>query len=417
MQQNKLPHITQYSIATFARPVNFQCTEDETWSLVPPRRYIMTAKQLTSLSDHIEAISDFEGSAYHTRLMAGKNITGAKILVERNRERGIGDLLFLTGVFNYLHHVSGGNIKIFPYVYSDRGQVLRHHPCLHLGTALCGPICYDDLPLYDYHWFIPSVTECDEERDQLNVYDSLYKQLGFAPADIDPRFKRPSMHLVPDDLRHLDQFFYMVWMQRSVDLRRVPYYLVAPFSNASLRSMNYSTWIDIIKGLAARRPVLVTGLMTGNMPFTDMSAGEFNSQLNRLGPNVINALDATRNVRVLTGLISKAVAVVCVDSGPLYIAQAVRTPAVSIWGTHDPRVRIGYDPDYLDLAVFQHEACHAAPCYAYSAFPTHKCPRGDNQSVCEVMLAVDPATIIEKIEMIESSNNVLGTFSPKAPSP
>jgi len=413
MQNNKLPHISQYSVVTFSRPVNFQCTDDETWSLVPPRRYILTAKQTTHLSAHIESVSDFDGSAFLKKLMAGQNITGAKILVERNRERGIGDLLFLTGVFNYLQHATGNNIKLFPYVQSDRGGILQHHPALHLGTGLCGPIHYDDLPLYDYHWFIPTVTECDEERDQLNVYDSLYRQLGFDPTTIDHRFKRPSLNLVPDDIKHLDQFYYVVWSERHIDLRRVPYYVVAPFSNANLRSMNYSTWVEIIKQLSARRPVLVTGDLSKNVPFTDMSAGQFNSILSGLGPNVINSIDATPSVRVLAGLISKAVAVVTLDSGPLYIAQAVRTPAVSIWGSHDPRVRIGYDKEYLDLAVFEHTACNASPCFAYSSFPAHKCPRGAGQTVCEVLAYTNPASVIEKIEAIESDNNALGAFSPK----
>jgi hypothetical protein len=42
-------------------------------------------------------------------------------------------------------------------------------------------------------------------------------------------------------------------------------------------------------------------------------------------------------------------------------------------------VRLGYDQDYLELAVWQRKLCPASPCYAHSGFPVERCPLGAQQ--------------------------------------
>jgi ADP-heptose:LPS heptosyltransferase len=195
-------------------------------------------------------------------------------------------------------------------------------------------------------------------------------------------------------------FYAGVNRNKHFDLRRESYYVVAPFSNASLRSMPYSTWLETIKQLAARKKVVVVGTSKMRLPDVDFSAGTFISQLNGI-PNVVNAVDKTP-VRVLMALISNARAVVCLDSAPLYIAQALRTPAISIWGSHDPGVRIGYDPEYMRHALWNQEACIHAPCYAYSQFPAHKCPAGVRQNACDVLVNTTCNQVLALMDSVES---------------
>lgn len=412
MQPTKLPSNSQYVIIKVKEPLLWHQTEDETWLMNPNRRYLINAARIPSIHAHIEEVSEIDSAAFVNRLQAGKNITGAKILIERFRERGIGDLLFLTGPMAYLNHVTGNNVKIDLYTYSDRGSVLSNSPLLNNRTVLCGPLEYDHLKFYNYQWLIGSVTECDEEQDQLNVYDALYKQLGFDPDQIDPRWKRPSATLVNEDYQHLDMLYKTVFDQRKIDLRRMGYYVVAPFTNSNLRCMNYSTWLEIIKQLGQRRPTLVVGNSRLRLPETDMSVGAFQQHLVNCGGGVINAIDATP-LRVLMALISRATAVLCMDSAPLYIAQALNTPAVSIWGAHDPGVRIGYDPTYMELAVWNEGACNHSPCFAYSEFPKHKCPRAGQQTVCEVLTSIEAKHVLQKVDIIESRNVNLTGFKAK----
>lgn len=400
MNSAQLLHESQWVVATVNQPVVFDRSDDEAWMLNPNRRYILSAKSLDEIKPFVETVSDLKSAALLRPVDGRRNLNRAKILVERNRERGIGDLLFMTGPLSYLQHLGGNEVQIDLYALSDRGFVLSGHPALNRGAVLYGPVEYDGLRAYNYHWFVDSVTEFDSEPDQQNVYDALYRQLGLDPDDIDRQWKRPNAVVLPDDTLNLARFYRAILEHRKLDLSRIGYYVVAPFTNATLRSMSYTVWLKAIAMLAARRPVVVVGNSNLRMPSTDMSAGAFIEQVSKMGGGVINAIDTTP-LRVLMALIQRAVAVVCPDSGPLYIAQALNTPAVSVWGTHDPGLRIGYDERYMKLAIWNESACPAAPCCAYSQFPVLKCPDGARQTVCAVLADVKPEQIVAKIELVE----------------
>jgi ADP-heptose:LPS heptosyltransferase len=403
----RTPHNSQWMIISVNKPMLWSRSEDEVWMLNPPRRYIFNANQISSLEDHIETMSDLKSSKEYRHLQGNANLSKARILVERYRDRGIGDLLFLSGVFNYLQHVSGNEAKIDAYALVDRGQILAGNTAINHKTTLAGPVQYDDLKLYNWHWFIDTVTEYDEEKDQLNVYDALYKSIGLDPKNIGPQFKRPTITLTDKDFKNLDSLFYFIWNDKHIDFRRTPYYVVSPLSHSSLRSMGYSTWLQVIAELSKRKPVIVVGqVREGKMPSTDMSFGAFNEQLTSMSQSspVFNLMGSTP-LRLVMGLIAKAYAVVCLDSGPLYIAQACRVPAVSIWGTHHPGTRIGYDAHYVDLAVWNSDACNLSPCFAYINFPVSKCPRGESQNVCECMQLTTTDMIMSKIDKIDSSGS------------
>lgn len=403
----KAPHNSRWVIVTFKRPLMWTRNDDETWVFNPNHRYVLNANQLGNLGEFVDTISDLSTSPHYKPLTAGNaRLAGANILVERYRERGIGDLLFLTGPLNYMRFLSGGEVNVDMYALADRGVILANHPALRFKATLAGPLSYDDLPSYDYHWFVDTVTEYDEEPDQLNVYDALYRSLGFEPAEVPAEYKRPSLVLDQNDEKNLDQFLYFVFLEKKLDLRKTGYYVIAPFARGSLRAGSYVTWLTVIEQLAKRRPVVIMGTLDGRVPDTDISAGTFNEQLNSLGTNVINALRSpAMPMRMMPAIISKAVAVGCMDSGPLYVAQALGVPAVSLWGPHDPRVRIGYDKRYMDLAIWNTHACRRTPCYAYDRFPVAKCPLGEQQRVCEVLRTIEPATILEKFELVEKNSN------------
>jgi hypothetical protein len=407
-----IPTNSQWLIVTVKEPVMFHQTADETWLFNPNRRYIVNANRIGVIEQFIDTVSELDGASLYHRLRANQDITGAKILVERNRERGIGDLLFLTGPLGYLHHLSGGDIEIDLMAFADRGVVLTHSPLINNKCVKCGPLEYDHLRMYNYHWLVNTVTEQDTEGDQLNVYDALYQQLGFVPEDVEPKWKRPNAVLVADDFQNLDRLFQHVWTQRQIDLRRIGYFVVAPFANATIRSMNYGTWLEIIKKLATRRPVMVVGNSSLRLPTMDMSAGEFSQRVAGIGGGVFNAVDST-TIRVLMALIARSVGVICLDSAPLYMAQALNIPAISIWGTHAPGSRIGYDKTYMDLAIWQQDACKFSPCFAYGKFPVNKCPSGIHQACCEVTGAVTADDVLSRVDIIESANAQLGTFAAK----
>ena len=407
----KQPNTSQYQIVTVNQPVLYVRSDNETWQLNPPRRYIFNANQIDALKPFIESVSDLSNAAHYRPLRTPCRLAGARVLVERYRERGLGDLLFLTGPMEYLRHVTGNDINLDFYALSDRGQVLSFNPSLRFGSVLTGPLLYDDLQFYDYHWLIDSVTECDEEQDQLNVYDVLYRQLNIDPATVDIQYKRPYAYLSDQDRKDLDQFMYFVFIERKIDLRKTGYYVVAPFSVSSSRSANYGMWLEVIQQLSKIRPVVIVGMVTERMPSTDMTTGEFFQALGHAEGPVINAIGITP-VRLLMALISKATGFVGLDSGPLYIAQAFRVPAISLWGTHAPSVRIGYDKDYMDLAIWKREECRFAPCFAWGGFPETKCPYGPQQAVCQCLSTVSAGDVMANVDKIEAKQSMLPPVQP-----
>lgn len=407
----RTPHNARWVIITVNKPVMMRRSDDETWLLNPKRRYVLNADTLVDLSEHIETMSDLQGSSLFRPLHSAPRVRlpGSSILVERYRDRGLGDLLFTTGPMAYFHHVTGGDVKFHVYAYAERGAVFNNCPYITHSSSLVGPILYDaDLPFHNFHWFLDTVTDHSEEPDQPNVYDSMYLSLGVDPTTVDPRFKRPFGALTPAEIKQLDNFFYWVFTNSSVrlDLRKTGYFVVAPFANSTLRSANYVLWLQVIEALSVKRPVLVVGAMRSRMPQMDMTAGDFINTLEH-SPNlcrsgrVINLIGKT-NVRNLMYVISKANCAVSLDSGALYIAQAFRTPCVSIWGSHDPGVRLGYDKEYMDLAIWEQRVCANSPCFAWQGFPVNRCPNGANQAVCSCIGYLDYQTVVGKVDEMEN---------------
>lgn len=416
------PENAGWVIVTFKKPLQWARADNEIWMINPPRRYILNASQLEKLKPYVDTISDLKSGRNYRPLVSGakQNLHGARLLVERQRDRGIGDLLFLTGPLEYLRMLSGASLHIDMYAFTTQGAVMANHPTLAFESPLAGPVHYDDLQLYHYHWFVDPVTERDEEIDQMNVYDVLYKQIGVDPSTVPAKYKRPSMRLGDRDLQDLDSVYYMVYAQRKIDLRKSSYYVLAPLSNSSLRTAPYSLWLQLARELARVRPVVVVGRSGGdaNIPSADMSFGQFCGELNQLSGTlpIVNLMGDT-SLRAVAGVISNAACCVTLDSGLLYVAEALRVPAVSLWGTHAPQVRIGYDAPYMDLAIYVRDGCGHSPCFAYAGFPYKKCPRATQQRVCEVLMSISPDLVVDKIKRVEDGRWSSESAKPAAAAP
>jgi len=410
---------SQWFIASVSAPVLFNRGTEETWYLLPVRRYVLNARHVDKIGC-IDTLSELPGSAHYRPLQAGRPLTGKRIFVERFRDRGLGDLLFLTGPFAFMHHVTGGEIRIHVYAFSDRGQALHNSPYLEHGTVYVGPTHYDDFQHYDYQWLVNSVTESNEEADQLNVYDALFAQLGLPPEQIEPRFKRPHIQISEPEIKDLHALFHSLWSERKFDLRR-GYYVLAPLTHSALRSAPYTLWLELAQELTKRgRPILFIGKTDVPLPDLDICAGEFLAKVEELAqhPNIVSLFSDAKHpvpLRLVMALISNASGLIGLDSGPLYIAQGCRVPAISLWGPHDPGVRIGYDPEYMDLAVWNQEFCAQSPCFAYSRFPVRKCPLHENQKICHCLSTVTTEDVLKKVDRLEALRlNNLNLFKVKS---
>lgn len=378
--------------------------------LNPPVRYVITSDKQVEVANQLESWSDLKTGGLYRQLQGYAPLVNKRILVERHRDRGIGDLLFMTGPLAWLQHVNSYMCQIYFYTEVQRGAVLHGNQNLVNDMPMAGPVVYDTLPLYQAHWFSESATEYDEEVDQLNVYDALYAQLGVDYSKVGWEYKVPKVLVYAGDHQRADDLFHQIYQERGIDLRLTPYWVLAPLSNSTLRSAPYGLWLDIARELARQRvPVLLFGSVNSALiPSTDRPFEAFYqelSELSRASPYVINLLGGTP-IRLLVGVISKARGVVSLDSGLLYVAQGLRRPAVSLWGSHSPTVRIGYDHDYMQHAVHLTSECAYSPCYAYRGFPVGKCPLGERQQVCAPLSALTLNHVIPHMEKIAAAATV-----------
>lgn len=388
-------------VMTVNRPVSWARSDYESWSFVPPHRYIINAEHLDKFEDHLETVSDLKSSAFYHPWSPGKSVDKQSILIERYRNRGIGDILFMTGPMSWMSHQSGGSLKIYFKSLVDKGPVLNNHPALHLQMPFYGTTMYDSLPLYTYHWFLETATELDEEPDQLNVYDNLFKQFGVDPESVSPEFKRPSVVLDAKDERALYALYRFIHAKYSHDLRSVPYAVLAPMTHGFIRATSYQLWIDLAKELTKFMPVVVIGTIGSQTPATDMEASEAFQTFDKMD-GVINLIGNVP-LRTVMALIKHSRFLIGLDSAPIYMAQGCGVPAVSLWGAHNPSRRIGYDDRMMNLAIWKRPACPFAGCGAWRSFPVSKCPLGTEQKVCQVLQSISVHDVMEKVEIIRRS--------------
>ena len=389
-------------VVTVKSPLDWSRSTSETWNLYPGRRYVLNADQLDELkaADKLDTVSELTSLPHYRPLHVGSNLDNKSLLVERYRERGIGDHLFLTGPLKYLQQQAHGSLRVHLYASPHLGRLYDGNTALEHKTAFFGPLEYDAFTNYDHQFLVESVTEYVEERDQLNCYDAILKQMGADWASVPAEFKRPYMTINEIDEKTIGNLYKAIFDQSRMDLRATGYFVVAPFANSLTRTAPYGFWLKLIDKLRLIKPVIVIGKL--GTVVADMAPTEFMRALDGMMP-VVNLISNSLPVRSLCAVIAHAACVFCLDSGPLYIAQALSVPAVSAWGTHDPKCRIGYDQDYMKSAIWKQVACPRSPCYAYAGLPTHKCPQGELQTLCQPLAALVPDDMLAKWTAIEST--------------
>jgi ADP-heptose:LPS heptosyltransferase len=269
---------------------------------------------------------------------------------------------------------------------------------------------YDDLPHFTAHWFIDNATEHVEEPDQPNVYDTLYRQIGINPAHVAPRYKRPVVGFSQADWQDLQSIYATCHAKEGVDLRVLPYVILAPCAYSSLRAAPYQMWLNLAQQLSEKYTVIFVGRTSdeGQLPIPDITFGEFYQRLVTLAQQskhrIINLIGPTP-LRPIMALIARSLGIVALDSGLLYVAQASRVPAVSLWGTHAPHTRLLYDPAYMRGAIWKRDSCKHSPCFAYAGFPVDRCPTGPGTRVCNVLATITSEEVVERLERVLNDEN------------
>lgn len=132
---------------------------------------------------------------------------------------------------------------------------------------------------------------------------------------------------------------------KSFGLRAEDYVVVSPFSNFSLKEPDLKLWRELIGKLRDFRIVL-----------TGTSADQDRSMALEDFPNVLNLVGKT-SLRELMGVLSRAKVLISADSSPVHIANALGTPAVTLFTATSPIY--GFNPFY---GGYIENPAHCSPC-------------------------------------------------------
>lgn len=138
-------------------------------------------------------------------------------------------------------------------------------------------------------------------------------------------------------------------------------------------------WLQLAAHLQGRFQVVAVG-------------GQEEARLFANRPEVINLCGRLR-LEELAGLLKEACLFVGVDSGPLHLALALKTPSVGIFGPTDPRQVVGEEGG-LFRAVFSGRPC--APCYQHLPGQKVRCP----EAPC--LQEISPEEVLLKVESLLS---------------
>lgn len=365
------------------------------------------------LGNKVQSWSELKSAKFYRHLDVGRlSVAGggsagrpAKILVARHPARGVGDLLFITGILHWL--ASKYNVEIYWHAPIESSTILGHLPFIKTSMPVSGPILYDTLPLYDFHWFIDAVTEYDEEPDQENVYDCLFRQIGVNPELVSSKYKRPWVVLAEHDSEQYRNFEALLKHQYGLELDQGNYVVLSPTAKSITRTAPYSLWLKLIDQLVSQKVQVIITAATGTVvPAAGTSFNEFLLELK--SKPVVNLSDQL-DLKMAAAILKHARCLITLDSGLLYIAESLGTPAISLWGTHDPTSRIGYNAGLMANAIWKKNACPWAPCYAYRGFPAApECgfSNENNGDTCAALTAITAEDIMAKYNQLPKNTDV-----------
>ncbi len=220
--------------------------------------------------------------------------------------------------------------------------------------------------------------------------------LGFDPARVVAKFKRPTIILQKADLDVRTKWLAQVSaaVNKSLDAGYIFFQISATNKVRSLPSSVIEKALYALDQYAEKLQIPL--LVTDNKPLLPEI-----SQMVKRTPSAINLASAINHVRLLISLIAGATTVVGPDSSALHIAAAFEVPTVGIWGPFSPESRTLYYPRQIHL--FHPQRCPHAPCFNYlPELPVTKCPDGLGQQHCAVFDGVSPEEIFEALKEVNA---------------
>lgn len=141
----------------------------------------------------------------------------------------------------------------------------------------------------------------------------------------------------------------------------LPLVLICPYGSYERKSWADRDYVELLKQIKSHCHCYLIGGAA--------EAVRLKSLQQAAGLSERQVLAGTANLVELAALLQDAAALITVDTGPLHIAQAVKTPVIALFGPTDPVV---WGPrGACDTVFYRKTAC--SPCWGKGECPEHIC--------------------------------------------
>jgi hypothetical protein len=301
----------------------------------------------------------------------GNEYPGSRILF--SRLRGMGDELGMTAVVRFYADL-GRECHVL--AASAKEPVWRNNP--DVTSLVSEPLPLDcvwntsDTPFFEKMFHMESLIEHNNEPDQENYYDMMYRFCGWDPKLIDSRYKRPYLYFSDSD-KELEEKF-MDHLEKHLEVYKFNNFIFYQYNASNdTRTIPEDKNIEILKTLdASGYLVYVFG---DRIPHhvSDLFRGSRN----------IHFIGTVPDIRLYFSMIRRSRLVIGPDSSAIHVAGALSKPAIGFWGPFSPECRVKYYENHH--AIWDKKICKHAPCFPPTKdLPFDRCPKGKNQKYCEV---------------------------------
>jgi len=244
------------------------------------------------------------------------------------------------------------------------------------------PIQFEIFSLFDHFALFEFVSNFDEHTDQSHPVDLMLNRIGINPNAVPFEQKSVLPYCTAFEKKRADEFHKG---------KKICLYQLS--ASSPVRSLPPDSSVFLLGSLAKAFPD-VTWLAL----YDDLVSESYSKGVQKLGLKNVEPCKF-QTLRDLIAFCYRASAVVSPDSVMVHLAGSAGIPCVGLWGPLNPEVRTKYYKNHIP--IFKKSWCPQAPCnFNRPTFPSF-CPESSGpREVCEVIGAIQPDDVIEKLKAI-----------------
>lgn len=374
---NDIPHMAiarvQHNGNLIINEERIQIHKDTT--IVMPIGFFLSAKRdnttgSINLKLHKRQLKDY------LKRYKGEDLNGKKLFIWRTG--GFGDIMFIQPIVKYLKEKYNCHITLAcaPNFY----KILDLWPAGLLDRKTTIPFPVRELYESDYHLTFDGVIERTKESKLENCYDLFCKMANIKIDLNDPKYKIELTleSAVTESVKSL--------------IPKEKYVVVQLRASSPSRAMDDAKWEVIFKELnkLGYKVVILDKLRFGMFYHRLIKRGGYDKDM------VIELTKHSKDISVVSSIISMSSAVIGIDSSFLHIGAALGKPVIGIYGPFLGDLRMRY---YNNSAFVEpkEKKCPLQPCFFHQE-DVRKCPSLQLKQYPACLSNIDESEVISKFK-------------------